>query len=85
MESNALYNNFSFFFFILNIFKLKQKEITYMKVLADEWKKRDKEREIVLQKKVLIFSFVLYAILGISIQVVETYEQCFNWHTSMCV
>lgn len=31
--------------------ELKQKEITYMKVLADEWKKRDKEREVVLQKK----------------------------------
>lgn len=31
--------------------ELKQKEIMYMKVLADEWKKRDKEREVLMQKK----------------------------------
>ncbi|XP_029658180.1 centrosomal protein of 120 kDa-like isoform X2 [Octopus sinensis] len=31
--------------------ELKQKEISYMRVLADEWKKRDREREVVLKKK----------------------------------
>ncbi|XP_076443605.1 centrosomal protein of 120 kDa-like isoform X2 [Babylonia areolata] len=31
--------------------ELKQKESQYMKALADEWKKRDKEREVLMQKK----------------------------------
>ncbi|BFY97039.1 hypothetical protein BsWGS_00079 [Bradybaena similaris] len=31
--------------------QMKQKEATYMKALADEWKKRDTEREILTQKK----------------------------------
>ncbi|OWF54108.1 centrosomal protein of 120 kDa-like isoform X2 [Mizuhopecten yessoensis] len=31
--------------------QLKQKETMYMKALAEEWKKRDKEREILMKKK----------------------------------
>lgn len=31
--------------------QLKQKEASYMKALAEEWKKRDKEREILMKKK----------------------------------
>nr|KAG5699532.1 hypothetical protein BaRGS_033728 [Batillaria attramentaria] len=31
--------------------ELKQKEGQYMKALAEEWKKRDKEREVLMQKK----------------------------------
>ncbi|XP_060082767.1 centrosomal protein of 120 kDa-like [Ylistrum balloti] len=31
--------------------QLKQKETVYMKALAEEWKKRDKEREILMKKK----------------------------------
>ncbi|XP_061172082.1 centrosomal protein of 120 kDa-like isoform X1 [Saccostrea echinata] len=31
--------------------QLKQKEIMYMKALAEEWKKRDREREIIMKKK----------------------------------
>lgn len=31
--------------------QLKQKEASYMKALAEEWKKRDKEREIIMKKK----------------------------------
>ena len=32
--------------------QLKQKETQYMRALAEEWKKRDKEREVLMQKKV---------------------------------
>ncbi|KAH9488810.1 hypothetical protein Btru_064837 [Bulinus truncatus] len=32
--------------------KLKMKEAAYMKALADEWKKRDTEREVLTQKKI---------------------------------
>jgi predicted oxidoreductase (fatty acid repression mutant protein) len=46
---------------------LKEKEAQYMRVLADEWKRRDKEREMVVKKKVRktpctfnSFSLVLY-------------------------
>ncbi|XP_070175091.1 centrosomal protein of 120 kDa-like isoform X2 [Littorina saxatilis] len=31
--------------------ELKQKEAQYMRALAEEWKKRDKEREVLMQKK----------------------------------
>ena len=36
------------------IFQLKQKEMMYMKALAEEWKKRDREREVLMKKKVMI-------------------------------
>ena len=39
-------------FVIVVVLQLKQKEIQHMKVLAEEWKKRDKERELVTKKKV---------------------------------
>ncbi|KAK6179237.1 hypothetical protein SNE40_011643 [Patella caerulea] len=32
--------------------QLKQKEMSYMKALGEEWKKRDTEREVIMQKKV---------------------------------
>ena len=37
---------------VVVLLQLKQKEIQHMKVLAEEWKKRDKERELVTKKKV---------------------------------
>lgn len=37
----------------LYIFQLKQKEASYMKALAEEWKKRDRERELLMKKKVI--------------------------------
>lgn len=36
----------------LYLFQLKQKEMMYMKALAEEWKKRDREREVLMKKKV---------------------------------
>ncbi|XP_071098431.1 centrosomal protein of 120 kDa-like [Haliotis cracherodii] len=36
--------------------QLKQKEAAYMRALAEEWKKRDREREVLLQKKVVEYT-----------------------------
>lgn len=36
--------------------QLKQKETVYMKALAEEWKKRDKEREILMKKKMVEYA-----------------------------
>ena len=43
---------FFFFFHFFQFEKLKTKEASYMKALAEEWKKRDTEREVLMQKKV---------------------------------
>jgi centrosomal protein CEP120 len=32
--------------------QLKDKELTYMKALAEEWRRRHKDREVLMQKKV---------------------------------
>ena len=37
---------------VVVLLQLKQKEAQYMRALAEEWKKRDKEREVLMQKKV---------------------------------
>ena len=37
------------FFFSL---QMQQRETSHMKTLADEWKRRDKERELMVKKKV---------------------------------
>ena len=42
---------------VVVLLQLKQKEAQYMRALAEEWKKRDKEREVLMQKKVPIFFF----------------------------
>ena len=39
-------------YLFIMIFQMAQKERQYMTALAEEWKRRDKEREILLQKKV---------------------------------
>lgn len=33
--------------------QLKQKELSHMQALAEEWRKRDREREALVKKKVL--------------------------------
>ncbi|XP_033106486.1 centrosomal protein of 120 kDa-like [Anneissia japonica] len=37
-------------------YQLKEKELMYMQTLAEEWKKRDKDREIILKKKIEDFA-----------------------------
>ncbi len=39
---------------LISFSQLKEKELQYMQSLAEEWKKRDKEREILVKKKVSI-------------------------------
>lgn len=39
------------------LFQLKSKEQEHMKTLAEEWKKRDKEREVLTKKKVYTLHF----------------------------
>ena len=34
------------------VLQLKAKELQHMKTLADEWRRRDKERELLVKKKV---------------------------------
>ena len=46
--------SFSSIIFTLSFKQLKDKEAQYMKALSDEWKRRDKEREILMQKRVCI-------------------------------
>lgn len=36
-------------------FQIQERESANMKVLADEWKKRDKERELMVRRKVRIY------------------------------
>ena len=43
--------------------QLKQKEASYMKALAEEWKKRDREREILMKKKVVFIILLCSSII----------------------
>lgn len=38
--------------------QLKEKENKHMKALADEWKRRDKERETIFQKRVRMYLYI---------------------------
>ena len=49
--------------FIIIFLQLKQKEASYMKALAEEWKKRDREREILMKKKVVFIILLCSSII----------------------
>lgn len=40
------------FMFWLNCFQLRKKELSHMRALAEEWRRRDREREALVKKKV---------------------------------
>ncbi|XP_024909675.1 centrosomal protein of 120 kDa-like, partial [Cynoglossus semilaevis] len=44
--------------------QLKKKELSHMQALAEEWKKRDREREAVVRKKVCLSDYWWISILG---------------------
>ena len=48
LKTSIIYFQQIYFIFL----QLKQKEMMYMKALAEEWKKRDRERELLMKKKV---------------------------------
>jgi len=45
------------FLFLFCFEKLKKKEVAHMQALAEEWKKRDREREALVKKKVRKYSY----------------------------
>lgn len=49
------YLGFLFFTLFFFLWQLKQKELAHMQALAEEWKKRDRERESLVKKKVMTF------------------------------
>ena len=56
--TETCFNGFENSFIFDSSQQLKAKETTYMKALAEEWKKRDTEREVLTQKKVRSYSLI---------------------------
>lgn len=49
---------------LFHYLQLREKEAQYMKALAEEWKRRDKERELIVKKKVCLLNIYNTRILN---------------------
>ena len=48
---------------------MQQRESTHMKTLAEEWKRRDKERELMVKKKVKIITTLILDAVNLNLNI----------------
>ena len=49
--------------------QMQQRESTHMKTLAEEWKRRDKERELMVKKKVKIITTLILDAVNLNLNI----------------